>query len=184
MGGGKYKPEGTCLAPEVSFVCKLWLCVFVSAEKLPSAPKTLSHSICCQSSYQVPNSREENELCEDELELRISVSQEVLTGTFKVDLKTWKPWDLNINSSYLTKWDVEFPTIEFYQQVCEQISFILETPKWEEIKDSVRSFHKGQTYNEERLDLHGCSMTHKPPFCKCVEPSGCREWFKGVQISY
>lgn len=101
--------------------------MFVSAEKLLSTPKTPSHSICCQSSHQVPNSMRKM-LPETEPACGISMSQAMQTDTFKLVLKTLKPQDLNIDPSYLTTGDMGFSIRGFYQQVGKQFSFVLDTP--------------------------------------------------------
>lgn len=154
----------------LAWLWKFHLCanydyVFVGAGKLLSAPKTPSHSICCQSSHQVPNSREENELHENELALWISMSLVMQKDTLKLVLKMPKPWDLYIDPSYWTKRDTAFPTRGFQQQVSKQLSFVLHTPNDGERELRILwglSLHKGQTYKNERSDLHVWPKTHKP----------------------
>lgn len=99
-----------------------YVCLWVQKKKLLSARKTPSHSICCQSSHQVPNSREENELCEKNLHLEFQCPRRSKQAHLTL---FWKPWSLkalNIDHGYLTKRDMAFPTVGFYQQVGKSFS--------------------------------------------------------------
>lgn len=108
-----------------SFICVqiMTMCVCECRKKtLLSAHKTPSHSICCQSSHQVPNSREENELCEKNLHLEFQCPRRCKQAHLNL---FWKPWSLkalNIDHGYLTKRDMAFPTVGFYQQVGKSFS--------------------------------------------------------------